>query len=100
MSEPIVTKIEAPFDEPECHSMTEDSNELNYSISPTRGKIRHSDMLEYIRRKRPPMVRHSDGFLSFGGEVGYECGSCGFSAVILDEGRCPRCGEIIHDSIN
>ena len=57
------------------------------------GEYRHSDVLGVMRRSRPGMSVHSDGFLSFGGmvEAVYECG-CGFRGMIWDGGKCSRCG--------
>jgi hypothetical protein len=90
----ITTKIESPVDNPQCISNSGDSEALNFSRMGDGSLLRHSDMLSYMRRSRPPQVVHSDGFLSFGGSEGMRC-VCGFSAMILDEGRCPKCGEVI-----
>lgn len=61
----------------------------------TRGKkgwYRDEDVLGFMRTRREGRAVHSDGFLSFGGMTGFEC-ECGASNLILDEGRCPKCGK-------
>jgi hypothetical protein len=90
MSDTII--IEPQFSNPECRPNSEDSNRLNYSLGGRGKKINHADMLEWIRTPKRQTVKYSDGFLSFGGSIGYLC-QCGFNASVLDEGRCPKCGE-------
>jgi len=59
------------------------------------GSYKHSDVLEFMRRRRAGLAVHSDGFLSFGGLMSpaYEC-ECGFSGMFESE-TCARCGKRI-----
>ena len=92
----IVTPIESQFDEPECHSMTEDSNRFNYSRQPKGKWLNHETMLNWIRTSRPgTQGRQSDGFMSVSHLVSpaYEC-ECGFSGLFESE-ACVKCGRIL-----
>ena len=84
------TVIEAPYEGYEAKPNSEDSNPLNFSKSKKYGKVRHSDIIDLMRSKRPSRVAHSDGFLSFS-HIDWENSDCRRGHPV-ENGRCINCG--------